>query len=150
MSRVLVVNIFLFSHTINSSPVPETVSKKQALQAKLAKATAAVEAKARADAKADQKEVFNRAKKYAKEYRAARNALVRSKRQAKNNGNFYIAPEAKVAFVIRIRGINRVSPQTKKVLQLLRLRQIHNGVFVKLNKASLTMLRLVEPYVTYG
>jgi len=35
-------------------------------------------------------------------------------------------------------------------LQLLRLRQIHNGVFVKLNKATINMLRLVEPYITYG
>jgi len=36
------------------------------------------------------------------------------------------------------------------VLTLLRLRQLHNGVFVKLNKATIQMLRLVEPYVTYG
>jgi large subunit ribosomal protein L7e len=35
-------------------------------------------------------------------------------------------------------------------MQLLRLRQIHNGVFVRVNKASATLLRLVEPYVTYG
>jgi ribosomal protein L30/L7E len=52
--------------------------------------------------------------------------------------------------VIRIRGINAISPTPKKVLQLLRLRQIHNGTFVKLNHATLTMLRLVEPYITYG
>jgi len=36
-----------------------------------------------------------------------------------------------VAFVMRIRGINGVSPKVKKILQLLRLRQIQNGVFVK-------------------
>lgn len=36
------------------------------------------------------------------------------------------------------------------MLTLLRLRQLHNGVFVKLNKATIQMLRLVEPYVTYG
>jgi len=71
-------------------------------------------------------------------------------RQAKNNGNFYILPEAKILFVIRIRGINNVSPKVKKILQLLRLRQIQNGVFVKMNKAIHNMLLLVEPYVTYG
>jgi len=38
----------------------------------------------------------------------------------------------------------------KKILQLLRLRQINNGVFVRLNGATSEMLRLVEPYVTYG
>jgi large subunit ribosomal protein L7e len=36
------------------------------------------------------------------------------------------------------------------VLTLLRLRQLHNGVFIKLNKATIQMLRLIEPYVTYG
>merc|ERR1712233_157335 len=33
------------------------------------------------------------------------------------------------------RGINQVSPRVKKILQLLRLRQIGNTTFVKLNKA---------------
>ena len=35
-------------------------------------------------------------------------------------------------------------------MQLLRLRQLHNGVFVKLNRATINMIRLVEPYITYG
>ena len=94
--------------------------------------------------------IFKRAEKYVKEYRAAQRALIQSKRDAKNAGNFFVEPEAKLVFAIRIRGINAVSPKTKKILQLFRLRQIHNGVFVKLNKATLTMLRLVEPYITYG
>jgi len=46
--------------------------------------------------------------------------------------------------------INQVSPKVKKALQLLRLRQINNGVFVRLNKASINMLRLVEPYIAWG
>jgi len=40
--------------------------------------------------------------------------------------------------------------KSKKALQLLRLRQIHNGTFVKVNGASKQILKLVEPYVTYG
>ena len=43
-----------------------------------------------------------------------------------------------------------MSPRVRKVLQLLRLRQINNGVFVKLNKASVNMLRLVDPYIAWG
>lgn len=35
-------------------------------------------------------------------------------------------------------------------MQLLRLRQIHNGVFVALNKATMNMVRRVEPLITYG
>jgi len=46
--------------------------------------------------------------------------------------------------------INGVSPRTRKILQLLRLRQINNGVFVKLNKASINMLKLVDPYIAWG
>lgn len=46
--------------------------------------------------------------------------------------------------------INGVSPKVRKVLQLLRLRQIFNGTFVKLNKASINMLRIVEPYIAWG
>ena len=36
----------------------------------------------------------------------------------RNNGNFYMAPEAKVAFAIRIKGVNHIRPQVKKILRL--------------------------------
>jgi large subunit ribosomal protein L7e len=35
-------------------------------------------------------------------------------------------------------------------LQLLRLRQINNGVFLQINKATLGMLKRVEPYIAWG
>ena len=35
-------------------------------------------------------------------------------------------------------------------MQLLRLRQLHNATFVKLNKATNNMIRRVEPYITFG
>merc|ERR1711881_429545 len=38
----------------------------------------------------------------------------------------------------------------RKTLQLLRLLQINNGVFVRLTKATIEMLRIVEPFVAYG
>ena len=38
--------------------------------------------------------------------------------------------------------LSQVSPKVKKVLQLFRLRQINNGVFIKLNKATINMLRI--------
>ena len=43
-----------------------------------------------------------------------------------------------------------LNPTVRKILQLLRIRQLHNGAFVKLNKATINMVRKVEPYVTYG
>merc|ERR1712032_255239 len=47
-------------------------------------------------------------------------------------------------------GIIKLSPKPRKVLQLLRLKQLHNGVFLKVNKPILNMLKLVNPYITYG
>ncbi|MBZ3874550.1 60S ribosomal protein L7 [Sciurus carolinensis] len=58
--------------------------------------------------------------------------------------------EPKLAFVIRIRGINGVSLKVRKVLQLLHLHQIVNVTFVKLNEASINMLRIVEPFIAWG
>jgi len=143
-------SLFFFSLSFRSTPVPETLLKKRksvdAIKAKRA------ELKTKRDATRQKlrKVIFKRAEQYVKEYRSEERNEIRMKRQAKNTGGFYVPAEPKVLFVVRIRGINRVAPKTKKILQLLRLRQIHNGVFVKANKATLTMLRYVEPYITYG
>ena len=75
---------------------------------------------------------------------------IRMARMARKAGNFSVPVEPKLAFVIRIRGINGVSPKVSKVLQFLRLQQIFNDTFVKLNKASINMLRIVEPYIAWG
>nr|AAG33073.3 ribosomal protein L7 [Lithobates sylvaticus] len=100
--------------------------------------------------KEKRKVIYKRAESYYKEYRQLYRREVRLARMARKAGNYYVPAEPKLAFVIRIRGINGVSPKVRKVLQLLRLRQIFNGTFVKLNKASINMLRLVEPYIAWG
>ena len=46
--------------------------------------------------------------------------------------------------------MNNIAPKPRKILQLLRLLQINNGIFIKVTKATSQMLQLVEPYVTYG
>merc|ERR1712209_330615 len=100
--------------------------------------------------KAKRAEIFKRAEKFAKEYQDQERDEIRLRREARKEGDFYVPAEPKLAFVIRIRGINQVSPKVRKVLQLFRLRQINNGVFIKLNKATVNMLRICEPYVTWG
>jgi len=135
---------------VNATGEPESLLKKR----KTADANKAKRVQASVDRKKRnkslRKEAFKRAEKYVREYRSQERALIRSKRQAKNNNNFFIAPESRIIFAVRIRGINAMDPKTRKILQLLRLRQVHNGVFVKVNAASLNMLRLVEGYITYG
>ncbi|ELW64191.1 60S ribosomal protein L7 [Tupaia chinensis] len=71
-------------------------------------------------------------------------------RMERKAGNFYVPAEPKWAFVIRIRGINGVNRKIPKVLQFLCLCRLFNGTFVKLNKASINMLRIVQPYIVWG
>jgi 60S ribosomal protein uL30 len=130
--------------------VPENILKKR----KVDEATRAARAKQAATKKVEDEkkkvEYFKRAEKYVMEYRAEELDQLRLAREAKKAGDFYVPSEPKLAFVMRIRGINQVAPKVKKVLQLFRLRQINNGVFIKLNKATINMLRICEPYVTWG
>ena len=46
--------------------------------------------------------------------------------------------------------INGVHPRVRKILQLLRLRQINNGTFIRITKATVNMLKLVDPYIAWG
>lgn len=124
--------------------------KRRKRNAALASASLKKKAKDAKDNKAKRRVIFKRAEKYVKEYRYLERESVRLKHMAKVGGKFYVPPEAKLAFVIRIKGINGVSPKVRKVLQLFRLLQINNAVFVKLNKATINMLRIVEPYIAYG
>ncbi|XP_046877418.1 60S ribosomal protein L7-like 1 [Hypomesus transpacificus] len=61
-------------------------------------------------------------------------------------------PPAKnrLVFAVRIREIKGVSPRVMKVVQMLRLRKIFSGAFVRVNKTSMAMLKMVEPYVAWG
>jgi len=93
---------------------------------------------------------YDRAAQYAAEYASSERELVRQRRQAKATGNYFCEPESKLMFVIRIRGMCDMHPKTKKILQLLRLRQIHLGVFLRVNKATQEMIKRVEPYLAYG
>jgi 60S ribosomal protein uL30 len=130
--------------------VPETILKKRKRQAESRALRAKEALKSKIAKKAKRVEVFKRAEKYCKEYRTQELDQLRLKREAKKAGDFHVPSEPKLAFCMRIRGINQVAPKVKKVLQLFRLRQINNGVFIKLNKATINMLRICEPYVAWG
>nr|ANM86205.1 60S ribosomal protein L7-3 [Stygiella incarcerata] len=130
--------------------VPEVHLKKRAALEIAAEKLREMRTQRKAASLKKRGEYIKRAEKYVKEYRDAERSLVRMRRVAKKHGNFFLEPEPRLLFVIRIRGINGVSPRVRKILQLLRLRHINAGVFVRVNKASLSMLKLVEPYIAYG
>jgi len=130
--------------------VPETLLKKRKQNAEI-RATRARQLIQRKKKQQDnRREIFKRAEKYVREYKRQEQDLVRLKRVARAKGNFYVPAQPTIAFVIRIRGVTGVHPKVRKVLKLFRLRQINNGVFVKLNKATINMLRIAEPYIAWG
>ncbi|XP_063876864.1 large ribosomal subunit protein uL30-like isoform X2 [Scylla paramamosain] len=130
--------------------VPEILLKrrKRRIATKKHKIAAIIQAKKALRSK--RMKIFRRAEKYIKEYRKVEKQEIDLIRTAKKEGSVIVPAEAKLAFVIRIRGVNQVHPKVRKVLQLFRLLQINNGVFVKLNKATINMLRIAEPFIAWG
>jgi len=132
------------------APVPENLQKKLSRNAaNLVKKTETLAALKKQN-KVNRAALKKRASKYEKEYRLAEKNLVTMRRQAKQSGNFYVEPEAKMMLVMRIAGINRMAPKPKKILQLLRLNQLHKAVFVKCTKPMLNMLKPIQPFVVMG
>ncbi|KAJ2162161.1 60S ribosomal protein L7 [Coemansia sp. RSA 552] len=129
---------------------PETILKRR----KAAEKTAAEKAADRVAAKKERRQkrqvIFKRAEQYVKEYRQIERTEIRLRRQARHSGNFYVEAQPKLAFVIRTKGINKIAPKPRKVLQLLRLLQINNGVFLRLSYATTQMLQIITPYAAWG
>uniref|UniRef100_A0A8C7EI45 Ribosomal protein L7 like 1 n=1 Tax=Nothoprocta perdicaria TaxID=30464 RepID=A0A8C7EI45_NOTPE len=79
---------------------------------------------------------------------------VRLRRMKQRPGRVAVPQDHKLAFVVRIadhlRLIKGISLKVRRVIELLRLRKIFSGTFVKLTPHSLNMLRIVEPYVAWG
>ncbi|PHH54156.1 60S ribosomal protein L7 [Ceratocystis fimbriata CBS 114723] len=144
---------FMFAYspvTAEQVLVPETLLKKRKSQEKArAERLAEVEATKKAN-KEKRATIFKRAEKYIKEYRDEEREKLRLSRVAKDDNSAYIPAEAKLIFVLRIKGVSKVPPKPRKILQLLRLLQINNGVFVKVTKATAEMIKIVEPWVAYG
>jgi large subunit ribosomal protein L7e len=135
---------------VKAAPVPERVLKKRKAQEAIAAAKAAKMVEDKKASRIERKSIMDKAAKYAAEYKTEQADIVAKRRDAKKQGNFYMEPEPKVMLVVRIKGINAVDPKTRKILQLMRLRQINSAVFMKVNSASINMLRLAGSYVTYG
>ncbi|KAB0362749.1 hypothetical protein FD754_006905 [Muntiacus muntjak] len=107
--------------------VPETLKKKRKNFAELKIKLLRKKFAQKMLRMARRKPIYEKAKHYHKEYRQMYRTEIRMARM-----------------------VSGVSPKVRKVLQLLHLRQIFNGTFVKLNKESINMLRIVEPYIAWG
>jgi large subunit ribosomal protein L7e len=131
-------------------PVPETVSKKRTRNSKLAESRKRFLANRKQRRQTRKEEHTKGAENHAKAHAKEEKDLVALRRKARTENSYYVPAESKIAIVVRIRGINHLAPHVRKILQLFRLRQIHNATFIRINRATLNMLKKVEPYVTFG
>jgi len=132
------------------SAMPENLKKKTERNVKLAAEKKAAIEERRANNKVIRHNLKMRALKYEKQYKANERDLIAKRRMARASGNFFVEPEAKLMFVIRITGINKLAPKPRKILKLLRLDQLHKGVFVKVTRPMLNMLKYIQPYIISG
>merc|ERR1712193_466254 len=100
--------------------VPETLLKKRKSQEKAREERTAELEKKKKAQKEKRGAIFKRAEKYVKEYRDQEREKIRLQRLAKQEGTFYIPAEDKLVF------------------------------FVRMTKATLEMLKVVEPWIAYG
>jgi len=133
-----------------AAPSPANQQKKLERDARLEKERTAAEVVAQKEREQRTAELAKRTIERTKAYYAAENEQLQLQKDAKEAGGFYRAPEPKVIFAIRIKGINKIPPKPRKVLRLFRLLQLQNGVFIKVTKATLNMIKLIEPYIAYG
>lgn len=131
-------------------PLSESKKKKVERNQRLMKVKKEAIAKKKVLNRKLRHELKMRTYKYVSQYKKASEERIKNKREAKQKGIYYREADPKVLLVIRIKGINKLAPKPKKILQLFRLRQINNAVFIKINKATMNMLKVIEPFVTYG
>lgn len=131
-------------------PVPEGSLKKRERDAKLLARLHKVQAAKKVKVAEARHALKLRTYKYMSEYKKEAKEAVALKREARAKGGFYKEPESKVIFAIRIKGINKLAPKPKMIFRLFRLLQLHNGVFIKVNKATTEMLKSIQPFIAMG
>ena len=72
---------------------------------------------------------------------------IRMARMTRKVINFYIPVESNWHLLSGSERYQWCEPKVQRVWQLLCLHQLFSGTYVKLNMASINMLRTVEPYV---
>jgi len=132
------------------SVIPENFQKKQKRDQTHKEEATKLRANRKAEAKKRREEITKRAEGYVKAHRERLVELVKKRREARASNSYFVPAEGRLLLAVRIRGVNRLAPRVKRILRLFRLRQIHNAAFIRVNKATLNMLKHIDPYVTYG
>ncbi|KAM6178823.1 large ribosomal subunit protein uL30-like 1 [Rhynchocyon petersi] len=129
--------------------VPENLLKKRKAYQAL-KATQAKQALLEKRKRKGKGLRFKRLESFLIDYQRQQRDRVRIRRLQVKPHALEAPDEHSLAFAVRIRRINGVSHLVQKTIARLRLKKIFSGVFVKVTPVTLKMLRIVEPYVTWG
>uniref|UniRef100_UPI00358E65E2 large ribosomal subunit protein uL30-like 1 n=1 Tax=Myxine glutinosa TaxID=7769 RepID=UPI00358E65E2 len=98
-----------------------------------------------------QKLHFKRPESFVRDSRQRHRDSVRLARLARKPASLLPMPTCpRLVFALRIRSANSCCLAVRQALQFLRLTRIFSGVFLKLSRGSLTLLRRVEPYIAWG
>jgi len=137
-------------HHHHHERAPEAFAKKRTRNAKLAESRKRFHENRKKRRQTRREEYLKSGEHHHKHHHDEQHELVHHRRHARAEGAYYVPAESKIALIVRIRGINHLAPHVKKILQLFRLRQIHNATLIRINRATLNMLKKIEPYVTFG
>ncbi|XP_022245673.1 60S ribosomal protein L7-like isoform X1 [Limulus polyphemus] len=146
------MNNFVF-YALENKPltlVSETLLKKRKKRAEQKAKAIQNAVRERKKQRQRKKGGFKSAEKLVKEYRRIERDNKRLKWAMRCPAKFDFPTEHRLGFIIRIRGSDGVCSRTSKILDLLKLRAVNIGVFVEMNEAMLQLLKVIEPFVTWG
>lgn len=94
---------------------------------------------------------FKHAAAFVKEFKQQEVQDVRLRRLARDRAQTRAVPEGvSLMCVVRVCGVNNMHPKSRKVMQQLRLRHMNELVFLSVSPATMSMVRMVDPFVAYG
>ncbi|KAI7863776.1 60S ribosomal protein L7 [Spinellus fusiger] len=131
--------------------VPENLLKKRKINEKKAIENAQKRAEIR-QKKRKNKTVFKRIDQLIRTRRdlEKEGSRLRRQRQIKAASKTQVAKEDALVFVLRYKSAATLHPAVRKSFSQLRLTSLNTGVFVKYDKTTAPLLKVIEPYVTVG
>lgn len=131
--------------------VPETVLRRRKKRAEgRAKQDTEVIQRGKAKKKDATIVSFTRAETLVKQFRQDQRDTKRFNRTVKEVNMYNKPSSGKILFAIRLQSLTKISAKSQKVLKVLRLRMIGTGVFLQDTEKISKLLRLVEPFITWG
>mmetsp|Transcript_125569 Transcript_125569/g.187529 ORF Transcript_125569/g.187529 Transcript_125569/m.187529 type:complete len:272 (-) Transcript_125569:34-849(-) len=134
--------------------VPEAVlRKKKSLETyKINKEARLLELQKEKEKKRNKRIEFKRAEQIVKNFRKTSKAAKRSNRLSHDGKELRIEPNVKLVLLVRVRGYadRDIDERSQKILNSFRLTKINFARLVQLNEFTKKMIRVIEPYITYG